>query len=172
MSDFFENVFNHVHGATTHFPIALLFVSVGMDYFAGKRPGLRSGAWLLLVLGTLGTIAAAVTGLVAHLPYEDNSVLLSAIDRHQHLGFAVTALFVGLTAWRWRSMRRSGEPAGRGPTLSWRSWGSPFSRLRALSAVTSLRSGASGSKASPGRIRTQSERRLRGLGAGFGRAGR
>ena len=112
LSDFFENLFNHVHSATTHFPIALLFVSVGMDYFAGKRPGLRSGAWLLLVLGTLGTIAATVTGLVAHLAYEDDSILLSAIDRHQYLGFATTALFVGLTAWRWRSMRRGGDAGG------------------------------------------------------------
>ncbi len=70
MGDFFENLFNHVRSATTHFPIALLFVSVGMDdYFAGKRPGLRGGAWFLLVLGMLGTTAATVTGLVAHLAY-------------------------------------------------------------------------------------------------------
>ena len=77
MNDFFENLFNHVHGAVTHFPIALLFVSGGMDYFAGKRPGLRGGAWLLLVLGALGTVAATVTGLVAHLAYEDDSILFS-----------------------------------------------------------------------------------------------
>ncbi len=112
MSDFFENLFNHVHNAVTHFPIALLFVSAGMDYFAGKRPGLRSGAWLLLVLGTLGTVAATVTGLLAHLAYEDDSILLSAIDRHQYLGFATTALFVGLTAWRWRSMHRGSDVGG------------------------------------------------------------
>ena len=111
MSDFFENLFNHVHSAITHFPIALLFVSVGMDYFAGKRPGLRNGAWILLVLGTLGTVAATVSGLVAHLAYEDDSILLSAIDRHQYMGFATTALFVGLSAWRWRSMRRGGDVA-------------------------------------------------------------
>ncbi len=102
MSDFFENLFNHVHNAVTRFPIALLFVSAGMDYFAGKRPGLRSGAWILLVLGTLGAVGATVTGFLAHLAYEDDSILLSAIDRHQYLGFATTALFVGLTAWRRR----------------------------------------------------------------------
>ncbi len=100
MSDFFENLFNHIHSAVTHFPIAPLFVSVGMDCFAGKRPG------LLLVLGT---IAATITGLVAHLACEDDSILLSAIDRHQYLGFATTALFAGLTAWRWRSMHRGDE---------------------------------------------------------------
>lgn len=113
MGDFFENLFNHLHGATTHFPIALLFVSVGMDYFAGRKPGLRGAAWLLLVLGTLGTVAATTTGLVAHLAYEDDPVLLSAIDRHQYLGFATTVLFVGLTVWRWRSMRRGDDAGGR-----------------------------------------------------------
>lgn len=96
----------------SRFPTALLFVSAGMDYFAGKRPGLRSGAWILLVLGTLVTVAATVTGLLAHLAYEDDSILLSAIDRHQYLGFATTALFVGLTAWRWRSMRRGSDVGG------------------------------------------------------------
>lgn len=54
MSDFFENLFDHIHSATAHSPIALLFVGAGLDYFAGKRPGLRGGAWLLLVLGTIG----------------------------------------------------------------------------------------------------------------------
>ncbi len=112
MSDFFENLFNHVHNAVTRFPIALLFVGAGMDYFAGKRPGLRSGAWILLVLGTLGTVVATVTGLLAHLAYEDDLILLSAIDRHQYLGFSTTALFVGLTAWRWRSMRRGSDVGG------------------------------------------------------------
>lgn len=82
-----------------------------MDHFAGKRTGLRGGAWLLLVLGTFGTIAATVTGLVAHLAYEDDSVLLSAIDPHQSLGFATTALFVGPTVWRWRSVR-GGDAGG------------------------------------------------------------
>ncbi len=151
INDFFENLFNHVHSATTRFPIVLLFVSAGMDYFAEKRPGLRSGAWILLVLGT---VAATVTGLLAYLAYGDDSILLSAIDRHQYLGFATTALFVGLAAWRWRSMRRGGDVGGRGPTSPSCSLGSPYSGLRAFSAGTSLWGGVSGSRASPGRIRT------------------
>ena len=107
-----ENLFNHVHGAVTHFPIARLFVSAAFDLFAAKRPNLRSIAWPLLVIGTLGAILATVTGLVAHLAYEDDSVLLSAIDRHQYLAFATTALFVALTFWRWRSLRRSADVGG------------------------------------------------------------
>ena len=75
----FENLMNHLHGALNHFPIALLFVSAGLDFVAWKRPNLRSSAWLLLVLGTLGAIAATVSGLLAHLAYEDDPYLLSAM---------------------------------------------------------------------------------------------
>ena len=84
---------NHLHGALNHFPIALLFVSAGLDFVAGKRPSLRSSAWLLLVLGTLGAIAATVSGLLAHLAYEADPYLLSAMEVHQYLAFATTALF-------------------------------------------------------------------------------
>ncbi|CAA9410890.1 MAG: hypothetical protein AVDCRST_MAG78-403 [uncultured Rubrobacteraceae bacterium] len=114
MGDFFtfENLMNHLHGALNHFPIALLFASAGLDFVAGKRPSLRSSAWLLLVLGTLGAIAATVSGLLAHLAYEDDPYLLSAMEVHQYLAFATTGLFVALTAWRWRSSRRGSDIGG------------------------------------------------------------
>lgn len=112
VGDFWENLFNHIHGVMTHFPIALLFVSAGLDFFAAKRLGLRSTAWLLLVLGTVGAVGATITGLVAHLAYEDVSYLLSAIDQHQYLAFAATAVFAGLTVWRWRSLRLGADVGG------------------------------------------------------------
>lgn len=108
----FENLVNHVHGAINHFPIALLFVSVGFDLFAGKRPNLRFSAWLLLALGTIGAVAATVSGLVAHLPYEDDPVLASAIEVHQYTAFAATAVFAALAAWRWFSLRRGSDVGG------------------------------------------------------------
>ena len=110
----FENLMNHLHGALNHFPIALLFVSAGLDFVAWKRPNLRSSAWLLLVLGTLGAIVATVSGLLAHLAYEDDPYLLSAMELHQYLAFVTTALFAVLTAWRWRSLRR-GSDVGENP---------------------------------------------------------
>ena len=103
---------NHVHGAINHFPIALLFVSVGFDLFAGKRPNLRFSAWLLLALGTIGAVAATVSGLVAHLPYEDDPVLASAIEVHQYTAFAATAVFAALAAWRWFSLWRGSDVGG------------------------------------------------------------
>ena len=98
----FENLINHAHGAINHFPIALLFVSVGLDLFALlKRPNLHRPAWLLLMLGMIGAIAATVTGLIAHLPYEEDPTLLAAI-----------------TAWRWRSLRRGSDVGGSAPYLA------------------------------------------------------
>jgi len=109
----FENLANHAHGAINHFPIALLFVSVVLDLFArGKRPNLRWTAWLLLALGALGVIAVTVSGLVSHLAYEDQPALLSAIELHQYLAFVSTAVFVGLAAWRWCSLRLGSDIGG------------------------------------------------------------
>ncbi|HLK98632.1 MAG TPA: DUF2231 domain-containing protein [Hymenobacter sp.] len=109
----FENLVNHTHGAVNHFPIALLFVSVGMDLFAlTRRPDLHWTAWLLLVLGSIGAVAATVTGLISHLPYEEDPVLLAAIEPHQYTAFAATAVFSALTLWRWRCLRRGSEIGG------------------------------------------------------------
>lgn len=108
----FENLVNHGHRAINHFPIALLFVSVGLDLFAGKRPNLRFSAWLLLALGAIGAVAATVSGLVAHLAYEDDPTLLSAMEVHQYTAFAATAIFAALAAWRWFSLRRGSDVGG------------------------------------------------------------
>jgi uncharacterized membrane protein len=120
-ADFFtlENLINHAHGAINHFPIALLFVSVGLDLFAlHKRPDLHRTAYLLLVLGTIGAVAATVTGLIAHLPYEENPTLLAAIEPHQYTAFAATGVFAVLTVWRWRSLRRGSDLGGGAPYLA------------------------------------------------------
>lgn len=115
----FENLANHVHGGITHFPIGLLVVSAALDLFAGskKRTNLHFSAWILLVIGTVGAVAATVTGLVAHLAYEEDPVLLAAIEPHQYTSFAATAIFVGLAGWRWLSLRRGADVGGTRPYL-------------------------------------------------------
>jgi len=115
----FENLVNHVHGAITHFPIALLFVSVALDLVAiVKKPNLHWSAWLLLVLGTIGAVVATITGLISHFPYEEDPVLLAAIEPHQYTAFAATAVFGALTIWRWRSVRRGSDIGGRSAYLA------------------------------------------------------
>ena len=86
-------------------------MSVGFDLFAGKRSNLRFSAWLLLALGAIGAVASTVSGLVAHLAYEDDPVFASAIKVHQYTAFA-TAIFAALAAWRWFSLRRGSDIGG------------------------------------------------------------
>ncbi len=115
----FENLVNHAHGAIAHFPIALLFVSVGLDLVAVvKKPNLRWSAWLLLVLGTIGAVVTTITGLISHFPYEEDPVLLAAIEPHQYTAFAATAVFSALTVWRWRSVRRGTDVGGSSAYLA------------------------------------------------------
>jgi uncharacterized membrane protein len=89
-----------------------------VDFFAGTRPNLRFSAWLLLVLGAIGAIAASVSGLGAHLAYEDDPVLASAIAVHKYTAFAATVVFAVLTVWRWRSLRQGSDLGGSTPYLA------------------------------------------------------
>jgi uncharacterized membrane protein len=77
-----------------------------------RGQSLRFSAWLLLALGAIGAIASTVSGLVAHLAYEDDPVFASAIEVHQYTAFAATAIFAALAAWRWFSLRRGSDIGG------------------------------------------------------------
>ncbi len=100
----------HAHGAIIHFPIALLILSVVLDLSARDSVFLHRAAWVSLLIGTLATIPATITGLLAHLPYEE-SPKLAVIEQHQFMAFATTAAFSVLTLWRWR-VRRGGKELG------------------------------------------------------------
>lgn len=104
----------HLHALLVHFPITLLVVSVGLDVTARQSLELRRAAWLSLLLGTIATVPATVSGLIAHLPYEA-SPKLPLIEQHQYLAFATTGLFGVLTVWRWRARRRGHDIAASIP---------------------------------------------------------
>jgi len=104
--------FNYLHPILSHFPIALLVTSWLLDLAARWKRPLHESAWLLLVLGTLGTIPAVITGIIDHFPYEQLSVA-EAVETHQFLGMGTMVIFLGLTMWRWRSRRGPGD-VGRG----------------------------------------------------------
>lgn len=108
MSQVFSAAIVHLHGVLVHFPIALLLVSLGLDVTARDSTERREAAWYSLLLGTLGTIPATVSGLIAHLPYE-SSPMLPLIEQHQYLAFGTTALFGALCVWRWRARRRGND---------------------------------------------------------------
>ncbi len=92
-----------VHGATTHFPFALVLCSAGCDLagfvFAG-RPAERdlhaAGYWTLLA-GALGSVPAIFSGLVM----TRGSVLGHGALRWHHLFvWPAFALLIALAVWR------------------------------------------------------------------------
>lgn len=108
MSDLIANTFTHLHPAITHFPIVLLIASILLDLYGRWQPAVRRTAWITLLLGTLSAIPAVITGIIAHIPYEETAVI-GSIEQHEWLGFLTTGIFIALTAWRWRSRRANGE---------------------------------------------------------------
>ena len=92
-----------LHGATVHFPIALILCSAALDTSGFLAPGLAirrglhaAGAWTA-ILGALGTVPAVVSGLVM-----SKGVLLGhdALRLHHLFVWPAFALIVGLGAWR------------------------------------------------------------------------
>lgn len=102
--------FADLHPVFSHFPIALLLVSVMLDLLARRWPSLGQTAWITLLIGTLGTLPSIVSGVIAHFPYESaGGALLGHIERHQFLAFAAGTIFIGLSIWRWRGLRRGSD---------------------------------------------------------------
>jgi uncharacterized membrane protein len=92
-----------LHGAATHFPIALMLVSAFCDsasllpWDAERRRSLRSAATITIVLGALGSYAAVVSGLVmTKWQVWGHGTLL----RHHQFVWPAFALMTGLASWR------------------------------------------------------------------------
>jgi uncharacterized membrane protein len=92
-----------MHGATVHFPIALVLCSWAMDSvglvfprFAARRGFHAAGYWTLM-LGAVGTVPAVVSGLVM-----TKGVMLGhdALRLHHLLAWPAFGLIVGLATWR------------------------------------------------------------------------
>lgn len=107
-----------LHPLLVHFPIALLFTSLALDLGAWRWPMLRSSAWPVLLLGTIGALAATITGLIDHEPFEQVVALQGPIQTHQMLGMATTLVFIGLTAWRGFGLRRGRDISFGAPYLA------------------------------------------------------
>ena len=92
-----------MHGASTHFPFALVLSSGVLDaagFILGRRPIARdlstAGCWAML-LGALGTVPAVFSGLLM----TKGSVLGHGAVRWHHLFvWPAFASIVGLALWR------------------------------------------------------------------------
>ena len=98
-----QEIWAKLHGATVHFPIALVLCSGVLDASAccwpgeAFRRGLRAAGYWTMLLGALGTVPAVVSGLLM-----TRGVLLGhdLLRRHHLFAWPAFALIVGLAAWR------------------------------------------------------------------------
>jgi uncharacterized membrane protein len=92
-----------MHGATVHFPIALMLCSWALDgsglLFPGPaiRRSLHAAGYWTLILGAAGTVPAVISGLVM-----TRGVMLGhdALRIHHLFAWPAFALIVGIAAWR------------------------------------------------------------------------
>jgi uncharacterized membrane protein len=96
-------IWSKLHGATTHFPIALLLVSAFCDgasllcLRAEWQRALRSTATITIALGGLGSYAAVATGLITtKWQFWGHGTLL----HHHQFVWPAFALLVALSTWR------------------------------------------------------------------------
>ena len=98
----------NIHPLIVHFPIALLTISVLLEMIGRvrKQADLSRAGWWTQLAGTIGLIAAVLTGLVA----KDGLRLASGggayLDTHQELAFFNSVLFTVLLLWRVASRTR------------------------------------------------------------------
>ena len=93
-----------LHGAATHFPVALTFCATFLDGLAFVWPGasprksqLRAAGYWTVILGALGTFPAVISGLVLA---RGEAWGQGALLRHHLFVWPAFALLVGLGFWR------------------------------------------------------------------------
>ncbi len=109
-------LWSKLHGAATHFPIALMLVSTLCDLVSlftkdtEQQSGLRYAATLTIVLGALGSYAAVASGIVLTRGqlWGHGTVL-----RHHQFVWPAFALMTGLATWRIaRRHQAAARPSG------------------------------------------------------------
>jgi len=97
------SIWSNLHGASTHFPIALMLVSAFCDSAslvpgdAERRRGFRFAGSVTLVIGALVSYAAVLSGLiVSRWQPLGHATLL----RHHLFVWPAFAMMTGLAVWR------------------------------------------------------------------------
>jgi uncharacterized membrane protein len=108
------SLWSKFHGATTHFPIALVFVSAFCDAvaFFGRKPAFRRSfrfaGTVTAMLGALGSYAAVVTGLALT---RGQMWGRGALLHHHQFVWPFFILMTALAAWRAATRGEPTRPA-------------------------------------------------------------
>ena|SRR5687768_6628581 len=100
-----------LHPAIVHFPIALISVAAifaVLSLFRNKDIFRRIAFWNLLI-GTLGALAAVLTGLIElkHLVHDD--AIHTILEKHEFTGFAILILSIAILTWFWIRKNKFGK---------------------------------------------------------------
>ncbi len=95
--------FSHVHPMLVHFPIALLILGFLAEVagLASKKKFFGDAAFLLLLTGALGAVAAVLSGSFAAGGLEEAGTLKNAVETHESA--AELAMWLGIIAAAFRS---------------------------------------------------------------------
>jgi uncharacterized membrane protein len=93
---------DNIHPLFVHFPIAFFTAFFLLDLVGAiaKKPQWRYVASWLLYLGTAAAIFTVIAGLFAADSVEHGEDVHEIMERHEHIGIAVLALSLFLSAWR------------------------------------------------------------------------
>jgi len=98
-----RDIWPRIHGASAHFPIAIVLFSFALDA-AGHlfsrlavRRGLHAAGYWSMLLGAAGTVPAVVSGLAM-----TKGVMLGhdALRYHHLFAWPAFAVIIGIAAWR------------------------------------------------------------------------
>lgn len=91
-----------IHPFLVHFPVALLTTALVFDLLGvllGREELSRAGWWAQLA-GTLGILAAVISGLIAKGEALIPPSAAGTFDTHQQLAFLTAGAFTALLLWR------------------------------------------------------------------------
>ncbi|MES2464260.1 MAG: DUF2231 domain-containing protein [Armatimonadota bacterium] len=106
-------LWQHIHGASSHFPIALLIVSVVFDLGSiwRKSPTWRAVGFWSLVIAAIVAIPATISGLSAIQGWFGvDRWIADSIVLHRNVALAAGGMSIALALWR--VLRRDALKAG------------------------------------------------------------
>lgn len=105
-----------LHPAVVHFPMALTLVALFFEALARvpRWRALESGAVVLIVLAALGSVAAVVSGKLAHEEAVVATAARALVEQHDELGLVVMGALLLLAGARVMLARSSRQHAAPG----------------------------------------------------------